>query len=205
MKRIVEENFMWRWTWWLKITKLKDCRVYGWCVEVLIIILRMKVEDENEICVMDGLNRGETTLEGVKNNDYGESWCWYCVSHVLSKESGRRDGLCQLCILLDVVLVWWVVCEEKEFREDERKVLMEKNDWRKCYEDGVWKMIEEVRPCLCIVFHFSVCVGLKNKDGKMEMVMWLTLKVTIDGEEVWWWCMHGWFYCVKKMKIMVVM
>lgn len=46
-------------------------------------------------------------------------------------------------------------------------------------------MIEEVRPCLCIVFHFSVCVGLKNKDGKMEMVMWLTLKVTIDGEEVW--------------------
>lgn len=50
------------------------------------------------------------------------------MSHVLSKESGRRDGLCQLCILLDVVLVWWVVCEEKEFREDERKVLMEKND-----------------------------------------------------------------------------
>lgn len=40
---------------------------------MLIIILRMKVEDENEICVMDGLNRGETTLEGVKNNDYGES------------------------------------------------------------------------------------------------------------------------------------
>jgi len=33
---------------------------------------------------VDGLDEGETSLEMVKSNDYGESWRWFCVSRALS-------------------------------------------------------------------------------------------------------------------------
>lgn len=83
---------------------------------------------------------------------------------------------------------------------------MEKNDEWKWYEEGVGEDDGGGEPLLSTVFLFLLflSIGLKDEDGKN----WDGYVVNYGGHNRWWrsvvMAVYRWFYCVKKMKMVVV-